>query len=54
MLVAVILDLTLTGHVAKKDRGMLLVKKFRDYGHDTRNQEFYQLPGNLSKFFPPR
>lgn len=52
-IVATVLDLTLTRHVSKRDRGMLWTRKFRNFGHDNRNYEFYRLPGGLHKFFPP-
>ncbi|KAG0616299.1 hypothetical protein M758_5G104600 [Ceratodon purpureus] len=52
-IVATVLDLTLTRHVSKRDRGMLWTRKFRHFGHDPRNYEFYRLPVGLHKFFPP-
>jgi len=52
-IVAAVLDTTLTRHVSKRDRGMLWTRKFRHFGHDPRNHEFYRLPGPMHKFFPP-
>ncbi|XP_024399142.1 nucleobase-ascorbate transporter 2 [Physcomitrium patens] len=51
--VGTVLDITLTRHVSKRDRGMLWTRKFRHFGHDPRNYEFYRLPAGLHKFFPP-
>jgi nucleobase transporter 1/2 len=53
LIVAVFLDSTLTRHVSKRDRGMLWTRKFRHFGNDPRNYEFYRLPVGLHKFFPP-
>jgi hypothetical protein len=53
LIVAIVLDNTLTRHVTKKDRGMLWTRKFRVFHHDPRNLEFYRLPMGLHKFFPP-
>lgn len=53
LIVAVFLDNTLTRHVSKRDRGMLWTRKFRHFGNDPRNYEFYRLPVGLHKFFPP-
>lgn len=53
LIVAIVLDNTLTKHVTKKDRGMLWTRKFRVFHHDPRNLEFYRLPWGLHKFFPP-
>lgn len=44
-------DLGVVG--AKKDRGMPWWVKFRTFKGDSRNEEFYTLPFNLNKFFPP-
>jgi nucleobase transporter 1/2 len=52
-IVATVLDITLTRHVSKRDRGMLWTRKFRHFSHDPRNYEFYRLPAGLHKFFPP-
>jgi len=53
LIVATVLDVTLTRYVSKRDRGMLWTRKFRHFGHDPRNYEFYRLPMGLHKFFPP-
>eukprot|EP00249_Psilotum_nudum_P005972 c19368_g1_i1 orf=386-1966(-) len=52
-IVAVFLDNTLHVREAKKDRGMPWWSKFRTWKGDNRNEEFYSLPFNLNKFFPP-
>ncbi|KAG6491155.1 nucleobase-ascorbate transporter 2-like [Zingiber officinale] len=53
LMVAILLDNTLdyknTGH----DRGMPWWARFRTFNGDTRNEEFYTLPFNLNRFFPP-
>ncbi|KAK4363237.1 hypothetical protein RND71_018478 [Anisodus tanguticus] len=53
LIVAVFLDNTLDVENAKKDRGMPWWMKFRTFRGDNRNEEFYTLPFNLSRFFPP-
>lgn len=50
MIVAVVLDNTLKA--SRKDRGLLWWDKFRSFGSDPRNLEFYRLPMGLNKFFP--
>ncbi|KAL5992075.1 hypothetical protein ACLOJK_012989 [Asimina triloba] len=52
-IVAVLLDNTVDVEASKKDRGMPWWVKFRNFGGDTRNEEFYTLPFNLNRFFPP-
>ncbi|TYI18537.1 hypothetical protein ES332_A07G097800v1 [Gossypium tomentosum] len=51
--VAVILDNTIEVEKSKKDRGMPWWVKFRTFRGDNRNEEFYTLPLNLNRFFPP-
>uniref|UniRef100_A0A0C9RMM7 TSA: Wollemia nobilis Ref_Wollemi_Transcript_10547_2023 transcribed RNA sequence n=1 Tax=Wollemia nobilis TaxID=56998 RepID=A0A0C9RMM7_9CONI len=53
LIIAVFLDNTLQVQTAKKDRGMPWWAKFRTFRGDTRNEEFYTLPFNLNRFFPP-
>ncbi|EFJ18011.1 hypothetical protein SELMODRAFT_76475 [Selaginella moellendorffii] len=53
LIVGVVLDNTLKLKVTKKDRGANWWKNFRTFGADKRNEEFYKLPFNLNKFFPP-
>ncbi|XP_049414310.1 nucleobase-ascorbate transporter 1 isoform X1 [Solanum stenotomum] len=53
LIVAVFLDNTLDVEKAKKDRGMPWWVKFRTFRGDNRNEEFYTLPFNLNRFFPP-
>ncbi|KAI5415822.1 N-terminal acetyltransferase [Lathyrus oleraceus] len=53
LIVAVILDNTLEVEKSKKDRGMPWWVKFRTFRGDNKNEEFYTLPFNLNKFFPP-
>ncbi|XP_042493180.1 nucleobase-ascorbate transporter 1-like isoform X2 [Macadamia integrifolia] len=53
LIVAVFLDNTLEVEKSKKDRGMPWWVKFRTFRGDNRNEEFYTLPFNLNKFFPP-
>ncbi|KAD6794429.1 hypothetical protein R6Q59_021567 [Mikania micrantha] len=53
LMVAVILDNTLDVVNSKKDRGMPWWVKFRTFRGDNRNEEFYTLPFNLNRFFPP-
>ncbi|KAL2643374.1 hypothetical protein R1flu_010961 [Riccia fluitans] len=38
---------------SRKDRGLLWWDKFRAFGADPSNMEFYKLPFGLNKFFPP-
>jgi hypothetical protein len=52
-LVAIVLDNTLHKKEAKVNRGRHFWKKFRTWKGDPRNEEFYSLPYNLNKFFPP-
>ncbi|EFJ09964.1 hypothetical protein SELMODRAFT_159848 [Selaginella moellendorffii] len=47
---AVLLDSTLKAH--KKDRGMGWWKKYHKWDHPT-NEEFYKLPLNMNRYFPP-
>lgn len=51
ILIAVTLDNTLKA--PRKDRGLLWWDKFKTFGSDPRNLEFYKLPMGLNKFFPP-
>lgn len=53
LIVSVFLDNTLEVEKSKKDRGMPWWVKFRTFRGDNRNEEFYTLPFNLNKFFPP-
>jgi hypothetical protein len=53
LMVAVFLDNTLEMKNAAKDRGMPWWVPFRSYKGDSRNEEFYSLPFNLNRFFPP-
>ncbi|CAM8985856.1 unnamed protein product [Rhodiola kirilowii] len=53
MLVSVFLDNTLEYKESGKDRGMPWWASFRSFKGDTRNEEFYTLPFNLNRFFPP-
>ncbi|KAG9137801.1 hypothetical protein Leryth_022952 [Lithospermum erythrorhizon] len=53
LMVAVFLDNTLEVEKSKKDRGMPWWVKFRTFRGDNRNEEFYTLPFNLNRFFPP-
>mgnify|MGYP007109623867 CR=1 FL=1 len=53
MIVAVVLDLTYQVKASKIDRGMPWWAKFRTFKDDIRSEEFYSLPFNLHKFFPP-
>ncbi|XP_075498231.1 nucleobase-ascorbate transporter 1 isoform X1 [Primulina tabacum] len=53
LLVAVFLDNTIEVEKSKKDRGMPWWVKFRTFRGDNRNEEFYTLPFNLNRFFPP-
>ncbi|CAK9217170.1 unnamed protein product [Sphagnum jensenii] len=52
-IVALVLDNTLLWHVSRKDRGLPWTRKFRSFGGDARNLEFYSLPFGLHKIFPP-
>ncbi|KAL8126988.1 nucleobase-ascorbate transporter 6-like [Apium graveolens] len=53
--VAVFLDQTLPrgSDEQQKDSGLHWWEKFRSYKSDLRSDEFYRLPGNLNKLFPP-
>ncbi|XP_078445267.1 nucleobase-ascorbate transporter 1-like [Wolffia australiana] len=53
LIVAVFLDNTMEVETSKKDRGMPWWVKFRNFKGDSRNEEFYSLPFNLNRFFPP-
>lgn len=53
LIVAVFLDNTLDYKDSAKDRGMPWWAKFRAFKADSRNEEFYSLPFNLNRFFPP-
>lgn len=53
LMVAVLLDNTLDYKDSAKDRGMPWWVKFRTFKGDSRNEEFYTLPFNLNRFFPP-
>ncbi|KAL6536860.1 N-terminal acetyltransferase [Orobanche hederae] len=53
LIVAVFLDNTIEVEKSKKDRGMAWWMKFRTFRGDNRNEEFYTLPFNLNRFFPP-
>ncbi|ONK70258.1 uncharacterized protein A4U43_C05F31880 [Asparagus officinalis] len=53
LIVGVFLDNTLDVEKSKKDRGMPWWVKFRTFRGDNRNEEFYTLPFNLNRFFPP-
>ncbi|KAJ0081062.1 hypothetical protein Patl1_10491 [Pistacia atlantica] len=53
LIVAVFLDNTLDYKDSARDRGMPWWVKFRTFKGDTRNEEFYTLPFNLNRFFPP-
>ncbi|XP_047330344.1 nucleobase-ascorbate transporter 7-like [Impatiens glandulifera] len=54
-MLALFLDSTMKGKdtATKKDRGMQWWERFRSFKTDTRSEEFYSLPFNLNKFFPP-
>lgn len=53
LIVAVLLDNTLDYKDSARDRGMPWWVKFRTFKGDSRNEEFYTLPFNLNRFFPP-
>ncbi|KAL9346513.1 hypothetical protein Peur_061366 [Populus x canadensis] len=53
LIVAVFLDNTLDYKESARDRGMPWWVKFRTFKGDSRNEEFYTLPFNLDRFFPP-
>ncbi|KAK2998452.1 hypothetical protein RJ639_023985 [Escallonia herrerae] len=53
LIVAVFLDNTLEFKDSARDRGMPWWAKFRTFKGDSRNEEFYTLPFNLNRFFPP-
>ncbi|KAJ3683412.1 hypothetical protein LUZ60_013639 [Juncus effusus] len=53
LIVAVALDNSLDFRGAGRDRGMPWWSRFRTFRGDSRNEEFYSLPFNLSRFFPP-
>ncbi|KAF4348615.1 hypothetical protein F8388_021022 [Cannabis sativa] len=53
LIVSVFLDNTLDYKDGARDRGMPWWDKFRTFKGDSRNEEFYTLPFNLNRFFPP-
>lgn len=53
LIVAVFLDNTYHVEASKKDRGMPWWAKFRTFKGDSRSEEFYSLPWQLHRFFPP-
>ncbi|KAB5534144.1 hypothetical protein DKX38_017230 [Salix brachista] len=53
LIIAVFLDNTLDYKDSARDRGMQWWVKFRTFNGDSRNEEFYTLPFNLNRFFPP-
>ncbi|GAB4859409.1 N-terminal acetyltransferase [Ancistrocladus abbreviatus] len=53
LITVVFLDNTLEVEKSKTDRGMPWWVKFRTFRGDNRNEEFYTLPFNLNRFFPP-
>lgn len=53
LIVAVFLDNTLDYKDTTRDRGMPWWVRFRTFKGDSRNEEFYTLPFNLNRFFPP-
>ncbi|BAF24768.2 Os09g0320400, partial [Oryza sativa Japonica Group] len=53
LIMAVLLDNTLDVREAARDRGMPWWARFRTFRGDSRNEEFYTLPFNLNRFFPP-
>ncbi|CAL9160024.1 unnamed protein product [Musa hybrid cultivar] len=53
LIVAVFLDNTLDFKDTGKDRGMPWWSRFRTFNGDSRSEEFYTLPFNLDRFFPP-
>lgn len=52
-MIAVFLDNTLEYKDTALDRGMPWWIRFRTFKGDSRNEEFYTLPFNLNRFFPP-
>ncbi|PWZ27844.1 Nucleobase-ascorbate transporter 2 [Zea mays] len=52
-IISVVLDNTLDVRNRAKDRGMPWWARFRTFRGDSRNEEFYNLPFNLNRFFPP-
>ncbi|KAJ6377306.1 hypothetical protein OIU76_026309 [Salix suchowensis] len=53
LIIAVFLDNTLDYKDSARDRGMQWWVRFRTFNGDSRNEEFYTLPFNLNRFFPP-
>ncbi|CAA7410248.1 unnamed protein product [Spirodela intermedia] len=53
LVVAVFLDNTLERKGTARDRGMPWWARFRSFNGDCRSGEFYSLPFNLDRFFPP-
>ncbi|KAH0449429.1 hypothetical protein IEQ34_020121 [Dendrobium chrysotoxum] len=53
LIVSVFLDNTLDFKDTARDRGMPWWVRFRTFKGDSRNEEFYTLPFNLNRFFPP-
>ncbi|KAG6550270.1 hypothetical protein Mapa_008230 [Marchantia paleacea] len=51
--VAGVLDNTIEAGISHRDRGMHWWSRFHKFTGDSRNEEFYRLPWNLHKFFPP-
>ncbi|KAJ7566678.1 hypothetical protein O6H91_02G114300 [Diphasiastrum complanatum] len=50
-IIALLLDNLLRGH--PKDRGMGWWRKYHKWSNSPTNEEFYKLPLNLNKYFPP-
>ncbi|CAM6123343.1 unnamed protein product [Calypogeia fissa] len=53
LVVAAFLDNTVRMSISHRDRGMHWWSRFHNFNTDSRNEEFYRLPWNLHKFFPP-
>ena len=51
-IISVVLDNTLDASNRAKDRGMPWWARFRTFRWDSRNEEFYNLPFMLNRFFP--
>nr|TKV91044.1 hypothetical protein SEVIR_9G069200v2 [Setaria viridis] len=52
-IISVVLDNTLDVEKKAEDSGMSWWARFRSFGGDSRTLEFYNLPFNLDRFFPP-
>ncbi|CAN6303331.1 unnamed protein product [Urochloa humidicola] len=52
-IISVVLDNTLEVRKKAEDSGMYWWARFRTFGGDSRTVEFYNLPFNLDRFFPP-